>query len=144
MIEKNEIIRQKLAAAQSSPLATYRNLTVGDASFGYFLRYELIKRQLGKVFSLPFNLVLLEQFYGKHQPSAIHLPSNCSALAQKRALVPHASAPDVFVVPSVTPQWAKTTVWAVPVEVSSPLRYAVSSSTLVAALFAMAGAPSGP
>ena len=48
-IQKEDIIREKLAAAHTSPLATYKNLTVGDSTFGYFLRYELLTFLFGSV-----------------------------------------------------------------------------------------------
>ncbi len=48
-IQKEEIIRDKLAAAQTSPLATYKSLTVGDTTNGYFLRYELLTFLFGSV-----------------------------------------------------------------------------------------------
>jgi len=35
-INKNDIIREKLAAAHTSPLQAYRNLTTGNSSLGFF------------------------------------------------------------------------------------------------------------
>ena len=46
-IDKNEIIRQKLSQARTSPLRTYIDLTVGDVSFARFLLYEFLTSLLG-------------------------------------------------------------------------------------------------
>ncbi len=61
-IKKEEIIREKLADAQTSPLATYKNLTVGNASSWYFLRYELLTFLFGSV-SGGLGFLLRKKFY---------------------------------------------------------------------------------
>jgi acetyltransferase-like isoleucine patch superfamily enzyme len=40
-IDKGQIIRERLKAAQSSPLKVYRSLTVGERGWGALLSYEL-------------------------------------------------------------------------------------------------------
>jgi acetyltransferase-like isoleucine patch superfamily enzyme len=46
-LNKNEIIRDKLAQSRKSPFKAYKDLTVGDESFLYFLYYEIITMILG-------------------------------------------------------------------------------------------------
>ncbi|MCG6872497.1 MAG: hypothetical protein LJE84_09420, partial [Gammaproteobacteria bacterium] len=41
-LDKQNLIRNRLAAGRSSPLRTYRELTVGDKGLGYFIYYELL------------------------------------------------------------------------------------------------------
>ena len=41
-IDKRKLIRNRLAEARKSPLKTYRILTVGDRSTGFFLLYEAV------------------------------------------------------------------------------------------------------
>ena len=48
-INKNDIIREKLAAAQTSPLQAYMDLTTGNTSLGFFLRYELLTFLFGSL-----------------------------------------------------------------------------------------------
>jgi hypothetical protein len=36
-LDKQNLIRNRLAAGRSSPLRTYRELTVGDKGLGYFI-----------------------------------------------------------------------------------------------------------
>ena len=63
-IEKSENIRTQLDAGKASPLKTYRRLTVGDAGFLHFLRYELATCLFGP---LPGGLgfYLRKKFYAK-------------------------------------------------------------------------------
>ena len=46
-IDKEEIIRDKLSKAKTSPLKTYIELTVGEAKFSYFLLYEFLTSLFG-------------------------------------------------------------------------------------------------
>lgn len=46
-IDKSAFVRNTLAEGNASPLQTYRRLTVGEAGFGPFLRYELLTMFLG-------------------------------------------------------------------------------------------------
>ncbi len=48
-IDKSNIIRDKLAQAQTSPLKTYMSLTVGSVGFPKFLLYELLTSLLGLI-----------------------------------------------------------------------------------------------
>ena len=46
-IRKDEVIRGKLVRARSSPIRTYKELTVGDVPLWYFLWYELLLSIIG-------------------------------------------------------------------------------------------------
>lgn len=48
-IDKKETIHGKLASSQNSPLNAYKELTVGEASFSYFLLYELLTLLIGGI-----------------------------------------------------------------------------------------------
>lgn len=48
-IDKSNIIRDKLAQAQTSPLKTYMGLTVGSVGFPKFLLYELLTSLFGLI-----------------------------------------------------------------------------------------------
>ncbi len=61
-IQKSEIIRDKIAKSQSSPLKVYKELTTGDVGFFQFIFYELVTSLLGP---LPGGLgfFLRKKFY---------------------------------------------------------------------------------
>lgn len=61
-INKNEIIRNKLAKSHSSPLKAYREMTTGNVSLGKFIFYEIVTALLG---SMPGGLgfFLRKKFY---------------------------------------------------------------------------------
>jgi acetyltransferase-like isoleucine patch superfamily enzyme len=61
-INKNDIIREKLAAAHTSPLQAYRNLTTGNTSLGFFLHYELLTFLFGPL-SGGLGFLLRKIFY---------------------------------------------------------------------------------
>ncbi len=61
-INKNEIIREKLATARTSPLQAYRDLTTGNASAGFFFRYELLTFLFGSL-SGGLGFLLRKKFY---------------------------------------------------------------------------------
>ena len=61
-INKNDIIREKLAVAHTSPLHAYRNLTAGNTSLGFFLRYELLTFLFGSL-SGGLGFLLRKIFY---------------------------------------------------------------------------------
>jgi len=63
-IQKDQIIRQKLAEAQTSPLKTYRDLTVGESSWGHLAKYELITTLFGPL-SGGLGFLLRKKFYPK-------------------------------------------------------------------------------
>ena len=46
-IHKDDVIRGKLVRARSSPIRTYKELTVGDVPLWYFLWYELLLSIIG-------------------------------------------------------------------------------------------------
>lgn len=48
-LDKDETIRGKLSKAQKSPLKTYMQLTLGEASFFKFFLYELLTSLLGPI-----------------------------------------------------------------------------------------------
>ncbi len=48
-IDKSDIIRDKLAQAQTSPLKTYMSLTVGSVGFGKFFLYEFLTSVFGLI-----------------------------------------------------------------------------------------------
>jgi acetyltransferase-like isoleucine patch superfamily enzyme len=48
-IEKEQIVRNKLAQAAKSPLRTYKELTVGDASWSHLAYYELVNMLFGSL-----------------------------------------------------------------------------------------------
>lgn len=48
-IDKSDIIRDKLAQAQTSPLKTYMSLTVGSVGFAKFLLYEFLTSVFGLI-----------------------------------------------------------------------------------------------
>ena len=62
IIDKGTNIRQKLVSGKGSPFSTYKKLTVGDASFSRFLRYELYTSFFG---SMPGGIgyFLRKKFY---------------------------------------------------------------------------------
>lgn len=63
-IDKTDIIRDKIAKSQTSPLKAYKELTVGNVSFFKFLLYEIITFFLGP---MPGGLgfFLRKKFYPK-------------------------------------------------------------------------------
>jgi acetyltransferase-like isoleucine patch superfamily enzyme len=63
-IDDRKLIRKKLAAVAQSPIRAYKDLTVGEASLGYFVLYEFLTCMLGP---LPggIGFFLRKQFYPK-------------------------------------------------------------------------------
>lgn len=63
IVEKREVIREKLVAARSSPVTAYKNLTVGDVGLTHFLLYEFLTSVLGP---LPggAGILLRRRLYG--------------------------------------------------------------------------------
>ena len=61
-IDKNDIIRAKLARAKDSPIQTYKALTVGDVSWAKFIVYELTTFLFGSV-SGGLGFLLRKKFY---------------------------------------------------------------------------------
>jgi acetyltransferase-like isoleucine patch superfamily enzyme len=63
-IDKSDIIRDKIAKSQTSPLKVYRELTVGKTGFLKFLYYELVTSVLGP---MPggMGFFLRKKFYPK-------------------------------------------------------------------------------
>jgi acetyltransferase-like isoleucine patch superfamily enzyme len=47
IVEKKKNIRHKLASGKASPFQTYKDLTIGEAGFWEFLKYELLTSILG-------------------------------------------------------------------------------------------------
>jgi len=61
-ISKDKIIRQRLTAAQSSPMQVYKDLTVGDTSWGFLFKYELVTNLFGSL-SGGIGFLLRKKFY---------------------------------------------------------------------------------
>jgi acetyltransferase-like isoleucine patch superfamily enzyme len=61
-IDKSKIIRDKLAEAKTSPLKTYKSLTVGEVGWGTFLKYEFLTFFLASL-SGGVGFLLRKKFY---------------------------------------------------------------------------------